>query len=79
MCTSLYDIREMKTKFVDKINKARQIDAEARNDEKTHENEIRDEAIKTLIFWQSQDVKHDYRETTAFDNELNYAVKSLIQ
>ena len=34
MCTSLYDIREMKTKFVDKINKARQIDAEARNDEK---------------------------------------------
>ena len=25
------------------------------------------------------DVTHDYRETTAFDNELNYAVKSLIQ
>ena len=28
----------MKTKFVDKINKAREIDAAARNDEKTHKN-----------------------------------------
>ena len=69
----------MKTKFVDKINKARQIDAAARNDEKIHEKEIRDEAIKTLLFWQSQDVTYDYRETTAFDNELIYAVNSLIQ
>ena len=66
----------MKTKIVDKINKARQIDAAARNDEKIHEKEIRDEAIKTLLFWQSQDVTHDYRETTAFDNELINAVKS---
>jgi len=55
----------MSSKFVEKFNIAIRRAEEMINKEKEELEER-----KALVFWQKQDLNHDYRETNLFEMEL---------